>query len=121
MHPLAKQDEFSQLQGSLNIGSSSAASRETSSAQRLHTEIKPPSCRDRAVAVPAPDPAAPAARGHADSRSPHPSPRSSFGTALGTWLPAAEPGAVTLTCIPVPAKDLGHGTARAVGALLPAG
>lgn len=109
MHPLLKQ-------GSLNIRSSSEGREEISSAQHLYAEIKSPSCQSRAMTVPARDPPAPTARGeHADSRSLQPSPQFSFGTVLGTRLPPAEPGAVTLAHI----LRTG-GTALAVGAPLPA-
>lgn len=59
MHPLLKQDEFSQLRGSLNIRSSSEGREETGSAQRLYTKIKSPSCWGTAVTVPAWDLPAP--------------------------------------------------------------
>jgi len=63
MDPLLKQDECSQLWGSLNIWSSSEGTEEISSAQRLYAEIKCPCCCGSTVTVPPRDPPAPTARG----------------------------------------------------------
>lgn len=120
MHPLLKQDEFSQLQGSLNIRSSSEGREETSSAQRLYAAIKSPSCRGRAVTVPARDPPAPTARGDMLTATrctfPHGFP-SGQPQGRSTHQQNPEPSCWLTS----PSQQRTQGTARAVGALLLAG